>query len=381
MLDNALLAEQIKHYRKKNGLSQVELAERINVSGQAISKWERGVSLPELDKLCLLAELFRLSVDDLLGIAQNHPKYMIGVDGGGSKTQMILFDENGRTVETLLVGACNPNSIGIEAATAVLRDGITQLCRLVPRVSGVFIGASGFATGKNGEAIRAALQGVFPHIAIGCDTDIVNVFASAGIEGDCMALICGTGTVVCLRKNDEITRFTGWGYLLDRSGSGFHIGRDAITAALECAEGLGAKTLLQPMLESVLGTSVRDCVKHFYANDSSYIASFAKCVFEACEQGDFVAHQILSENAARLANVIRRVTEQCPTATKVIASGSVITKNQILREMLADGLGDRLELVLPKLSQAQGACILCAQMCGVDAATIRAAFCNQQEER
>ncbi len=60
------LYEKITLYRKKNGLSQEELAEKIGVSRQAVSKWETGDALPEITKLKALADTFNVTVDFLL---------------------------------------------------------------------------------------------------------------------------------------------------------------------------------------------------------------------------------------------------------------------------------------------------------------------------
>lgn len=60
------LHEKITLFRKKNGLSQEELAEKIGVSRQAVSKWETGDALPEITKLKALAETFNVTVDFLL---------------------------------------------------------------------------------------------------------------------------------------------------------------------------------------------------------------------------------------------------------------------------------------------------------------------------
>ncbi|MBN2557377.1 MAG: helix-turn-helix transcriptional regulator [Clostridia bacterium] len=60
------LNEKILFYRKKAGLSQEDLAQRIGVSRQAVSKWETGDSEPEVGKLLLLAETFDISMDWLL---------------------------------------------------------------------------------------------------------------------------------------------------------------------------------------------------------------------------------------------------------------------------------------------------------------------------
>jgi Predicted transcriptional regulators len=54
-------------YRKLNGISQEELAGIVGVSAGAVSKWERDISLPDLDALCSLADYFQITVDELLG--------------------------------------------------------------------------------------------------------------------------------------------------------------------------------------------------------------------------------------------------------------------------------------------------------------------------
>lgn len=60
-----MLSDKIYALRRKSGLSQEQLAEQIGVSRQAISKWEGGLSTPELDKLKALSEFFQVSLDEL----------------------------------------------------------------------------------------------------------------------------------------------------------------------------------------------------------------------------------------------------------------------------------------------------------------------------
>lgn len=61
-----ILADKIIDLRKKNGMSQEELAEKVNVSRQAVSKWEGAQSVPDLDKILTLSEIFGVSTDYLL---------------------------------------------------------------------------------------------------------------------------------------------------------------------------------------------------------------------------------------------------------------------------------------------------------------------------
>ena len=60
------LGANIASYRKHNGLTQAGLAEKINYSDKAVSKWERGESIPDVLTLVQLAELFGITVNDLL---------------------------------------------------------------------------------------------------------------------------------------------------------------------------------------------------------------------------------------------------------------------------------------------------------------------------
>lgn len=61
------LGERIKENRKRLGLTQDELARRMGVSAQAVSKWENNLSCPDISILPELAEIFEISLDELLG--------------------------------------------------------------------------------------------------------------------------------------------------------------------------------------------------------------------------------------------------------------------------------------------------------------------------
>ena len=60
------LGEKIVNLRSNSGLSQEELAEKVNVSRQSVSKWEMNQALPQIDKVLMLCELFGISTDELL---------------------------------------------------------------------------------------------------------------------------------------------------------------------------------------------------------------------------------------------------------------------------------------------------------------------------
>ena len=77
-------AEKIYLIRTKNKLSQEEMASKFNVSRQTISKWESGMSYPEIDKLISISEMFDVSIDYLLKDNENRKDM-------GERIEKIIF--------------------------------------------------------------------------------------------------------------------------------------------------------------------------------------------------------------------------------------------------------------------------------------------------
>lgn len=61
-----MIGEKIAELRRQNNMSQEELAERLGISRQSVSKWESGQSLPDIEKLPILSDLFHVSIDYLV---------------------------------------------------------------------------------------------------------------------------------------------------------------------------------------------------------------------------------------------------------------------------------------------------------------------------
>lgn len=75
------IAERLCAYRKSQGFSQEELAERIGVSRQAVSKWERAEASPDTDNLILLAKIYGVTLDELLNVTPDATEASADVSG------------------------------------------------------------------------------------------------------------------------------------------------------------------------------------------------------------------------------------------------------------------------------------------------------------
>ena len=67
-MNNITLGKMISSLRKKKGMTQAELAEKMGVTDKAVSKWERDLSCPDISSLPKLAEIFDISVDELMQV-------------------------------------------------------------------------------------------------------------------------------------------------------------------------------------------------------------------------------------------------------------------------------------------------------------------------
>ncbi len=67
MLEMQRVGQKIAELRKASNMTQMELADKMNISFQAVSNWERGASMPDVFKLPELAKLFHVTIDELLG--------------------------------------------------------------------------------------------------------------------------------------------------------------------------------------------------------------------------------------------------------------------------------------------------------------------------
>ena len=305
---------------------------------------------------------------------------MIGIDGGGTKTEFVLFSEDGKIIKRLVSEGCNPNTIGLKGAIAVLKRGIDQLVIINSDVCAIFIGGSGFASGGQGKQIEQELCTCYPRVKIRCETDVFNLIACSSNPNQCIAVICGTGSVVFANENGTLKRFGGGGFLIDKGGSGYHIGRDALYQALYERDGIAKTSLITDLVMQKLGTDVWSSIGDIYKQGQSFIASFAPLVFEAYVKKDDVASEILEKNADSLAKLICQANKQCKTGNVVIFSGSVVTKTEVFLDMIKRKLSPELQIEVLNMPQVYGACVMCCELCGIDKNELTKKFIERYEE-
>ena len=85
-------AEQLKFYRSQKGLSQEDLADKLYISRQAISRWENGETAPDLDTLVNLTSIFEVSLDELVTGVKPEPVIVENVVEGEKEEKMTVWN-------------------------------------------------------------------------------------------------------------------------------------------------------------------------------------------------------------------------------------------------------------------------------------------------
>ncbi|NLX61528.1 MAG: helix-turn-helix domain-containing protein [Tissierellia bacterium] len=121
------IAANLRYLRNKHGLSQEEVAEKVGVSRQAVAKWESGDSLPDILKCETLADLYNVSLNDLVRYDPEEEglpippknKHIFGVVTLGERGQIVLPKEARDTLnlkagdKLVVLGDTNPTRAGI----------------------------------------------------------------------------------------------------------------------------------------------------------------------------------------------------------------------------------------------------------------------------
>lgn len=357
MFQQKNLAYNIKKYRKLRGLTQQELAKQLFVTAQNVSKWETGKSVPDVDNLCKLAEVFSISPDRLLGgePATSQRQLLVAIDGGGTKTEFVLYTAQGEILERLVLKGSNPNTVGMTQAQTLLQTGLDQLLQIDMNISAVYAGIAGCGIKANQQKVLTFLQKAYPAIRFVVASDVPNVIYSAPVEERCIAVICGTGSVVFAKTPTQMHRVGGWGYLWPSGFSGYDLGRDALGAALQAHDGVGPQTRLQALAEERLGGDIYEKINDIYRMGQDGIASLSHLVFQAYEQQDPVAEQILEENARNLAQLINTAARNYDCGRDVVVAGGLIARRQVLMQFLEGKLLPELRLIFNPLPQICGA--------------------------
>jgi len=306
-------------------------------------------------------------------------QYVIGIDGGGTKTAASLADLHGNVLAEEVGAASNFQIIGVEQAAAALyavADACCQKAGLsLGQVKTLVAGLTGAGRAADQQRMQTGFEsyaqqrGVrFERVVIESDARIALEGAFKGGAG--IILICGTGSIAYGKsQSGAVFRVGGWGRILGDEGSGYAIGRDGLNAVTRQLDGRGKKTLLTELVARTFNLRTQEDIITAVYREQFDVASVAPLVIEAAAQHDVECERILNKATFELTEHVRslvlmleaaspeRARQKIPLAFigSVISTESVFTK--ILEHKITFSL-PQISLVKPMAPPSYGAVLL-----------------------
>ena len=239
--------------------------------------------------------------------------YFLGFDGGGTKTECVLADAEGRVLDRAFAGPSNPLRTGYTRAWFALSDAADAVMgrRKISskEISGICAGLGG-AT-RPGVDRRATIffQRGYTNAQVRVTTDLEIAFEAAFGPGEGILLVAGTGSAAFGRNaNGRSARAGGRGPWFSDEGSAFDIGRRAFAAVERAEEHHGPATELSKRIFA--WKEYRDwnsLLEYVTKNPDDVFPKVFPLVAELADKGDAVARELLSSAAVSLAELVESV--------------------------------------------------------------------------
>jgi N-acetylglucosamine kinase-like BadF-type ATPase len=304
-------------------------------------------------------------------------QFVIGMDGGGTKTTALLAELRGNVLVEQTGGPSNFQIIGVGKAAEVLFDLIERCCAEIgcslDEVRSIAAGLTGAGREGDQERMRNGLaeyarrrRVTLRQVVIESDARIALEGAFKGKVG--IILISGTGSIAFGKdRAGNVHRAGGWGRVLGDEGSGYSIGRDALNVVTKDLDGRGKPSLLTKLVARQFGLSDQERITAAIYRENFDIASLAPLVIEAATSHDLEASRILNKATFELAEHVRALLNKIEKASRVRQKiplafiGGVISSDNvfsnILRHKIIFSL-PQISIVKPEAPPAYGAVLL-----------------------
>ena len=276
--------------------------------------------------------------------------YIIGVDGGGSKTHAILIDKTRNIIAEAFNGSANINS-DLSLAQNSIKSVIDELIlkyQLQNKNIAIGIGVAGYSAVQNRNQLLKNLSLSYPTIKLSSDCHIACLAAHSGHEG-CI-IICGTGVVGYYIQNNIGQQIGGWGFPHGDLGGAAWLGLEICRYTCKAIDGI---IPFSPLLNHVFN-QFNHSFSEFkiwllqakpsdYAHISRLISQF--------KDSDSNAHKIFAAGICEIVTFIHSIKNKAPTQPIKMTGGIASAYFPELKKTFAD-------LEISNNSPAYGACLL-----------------------
>jgi N-acetylglucosamine kinase-like BadF-type ATPase len=305
--------------------------------------------------------------------------YIMGVDGGGSKTYCVICNDKGERVGVGLSGGGNYQSVGINEAylniETSIQNALSVACMKKEDISFVQFGLAGADRPKDFEILNQALEKLeFNNWDLVCDT--MEGLRTGSPTNVGVVLVCGSGTNSAGRNSDGATTQTGgFGYLYGDWAGGYSMAQETFRAAVRSHELRESPSLLTQEVPKFFGfNSMGELLDDFLDRDVTSIPSdLTKLLHQVADKHDPLAISILEKTGKELGlaaiSVIKKLGK-FESTIPIVLTGSVLQKgkNKSLLDSILTTVKMEItdvELIIPKMEPVYGSVMLAMDHLGL----------------
>ncbi len=299
-------------------------------------------------------------------------KYIIGIDGGGTKTDCAAADLEGNI---LFKTKGNPSNFLIEGTEKVSGSILDLINKCKDKldfnysdIEMIFIGTAGAGRKDDAEMLKKSFidfsksKGIdFANFIVESDARIALEGAFSGNPG--AILIAGTGSIIIGKDSaGNIHRAGGFGRLIGDEGSGYSLGRKGLNSVSKQFDGRGGFTLISKYVEEKLDiNSAEKLITEVYKNNLA-IASVAPFVISAAENSDETALRIINEEIEETLLHISAIKQKLSiNELNLSLAGSLINNDNFYSKKLKEKIKKyfpEIKIQLPQNSPVMGAVLM-----------------------
>jgi N-acetylglucosamine kinase-like BadF-type ATPase len=243
-------------------------------------------------------------------------RFFLGIDGGGSKTDFVLVDRDGRLAASSEGGSSYHLQVGTEGVREVLAGGLAALFGQAgidgEAIAYAFFGLPGYGEDSKVQVLLDAMPApLIGHHRYRCGNDMICAWAGSLGGADGINIVAGTGSIGYGERRGRTARAGGWGEMFGDEGSAYWVAVKGLNAFTRMSDGRLPKGPLHAIFRESLG--LRDdldlCAKLMNAHTREDIAALSQLVTRAARDGDICAIRIFDDAAQELAAIVAAVRQ------------------------------------------------------------------------
>jgi N-acetylmuramic acid 6-phosphate etherase len=279
-------------------------------------------------------------------------KHVLGVEGGGSKTNWVFLKQSETKSELIESGELPSSNLKLTSRTQ-----LTQMLQLLPSDAtdvGIFL--AGCVTKQDRNYLLEIAKRVWPNAQIQAGSDRESALAAAFGDQDGIAVISGTGSAVTGRKGGRVEKAGGRGHLLGDRGGAYVISIEGLRLALRTYDlEHRISALAQNILRDLALSDMEDLMNWVQSADKTAISSLAPVLFATAMAGDQEMMSVIVAGARALARYTESVAQWLEfESPDVRLLGSIFLKQPMYVHLYETALNALLETSSVSVCSAPG---------------------------